>query len=115
MQVKFIVPLPPSSNHHILRNGKRYFRSAEYNTFLKEVKVLTMTLPKFGDKLISLYAGIHFKDRRRQDISNRVKCLEDALVIAGMLNDDRQVVKLVVERLENSNPAFIEIILESKD
>ena len=37
-------------------------------------------------------------DRRRWDIDNRVKALQDCLSLAGVLKDDRQVEILHVER-----------------
>lgn len=113
MQVKFTIPLAPTLNHHILRQGNRYFPSQEYKIFQQEVKYRTIRLDKFGSLPLEIYIGIHFKDNRRQDISNRIKCTEDALVKAGLFDDDRQVIKLRVERLESSNPPYMEIEIKS--
>jgi crossover junction endodeoxyribonuclease RusA len=43
---------------------------------------------------------IHFSDRRKQDLSNRIKVLEDALVQAGLMDDDSQINEIVVKRGE---------------
>jgi len=115
MQVKFTLPLAPTVNHYMLRQGNLYFPSKEYKIFQQEVKYRTIRLDKFGSLPLEIYIGIHFKDNRRQDISNRIKCTEDALVKAGLFDDDRQVIKLRVERLENSNPPYMEVEIKSLD
>jgi crossover junction endodeoxyribonuclease RusA len=55
---------------------------------------------------------LHFKDRRKSDIDNRIKSLLDALVQAGLFNDDSQVDELHVYRGEiiRQGKALIRII-----
>ena len=57
----------------------------------------------------SIFAGrvefsitYHTNSRRRWDIDNRVKALQDCLSLAGVIKDDSQVDKLIVERVFNS-------------
>ncbi len=113
MQVKFTLPLAPTLNHHILRQGNRYFPSQEYKIFQQEVKYRTLRLERFKALPLEIYIGIHFKDKRRQDIDNRVKPTFDALMKSGLFDDDSQIIKMTVERLENSNPPYMEIEIKS--
>ena len=47
----------------------------------------------------------HTHSRRRWDIDNRVKALQDCLSLAGVIKDDSQIDKLMVERIfELDNP-----------
>ncbi len=113
MQVKFILPLAPTVNHYMLRQGNLYFPSKEYNIFQQEVKYRTIRLERFKLLPLEVYIGIHFKDKRKQDIDNRVKPTFDALMKSGLFDDDSQIIKMIVERLENSNPPYMEVEIKS--
>ena len=41
---------------------------------------------------------LHPKDRRKQDIDNRIKALWDALADAGVIDNDEQIDVLMVQR-----------------
>jgi Holliday junction resolvase RusA-like endonuclease len=47
---------------------------------------------------ICLRAAFYQANNIRQDISNRIKALEDALMYAGAYHDDSQIDKLIIER-----------------
>jgi Holliday junction resolvase RusA-like endonuclease len=55
-------------------------------------QAIRAAFPWRGPVALSLY--VTFPDRRRCDVSNRIKCLEDALKIAGVYADDSQVIEL---------------------
>lgn len=55
--------------------------------------------PVFHGRL-KLEVIIHMRDRRKSDLSNRIKCLEDSLQAAGFFADDEQIDKLIMERGE---------------
>lgn len=42
----------------------------------------------------------HFKDKRRTDIDNYLKSLNDALCQAGLFDDDSQIDQILVKRGE---------------
>ena len=46
---------------------------------------------RFGDAKLEMTVTINFRDKRKADISNRIKALEDALVQAGLMDDDSQI------------------------
>lgn len=41
---------------------------------------------------------LYYRDRRRTDVDNRVKPLQDALTHAGAYRDDTQIDRIIVER-----------------
>lgn len=97
------LPLPPSTNR-IWRNVKgRTLLSEEARQYLDSVGLLI----KGAAQLIGWEAGpgqryrlaivLHFPDRRRTDISNRIKLLEDTAA-AALGFDDSAVDELYVVR-----------------
>lgn len=50
-------------------------------------------------------------DRRTRDLSNLLKCLEDALVDAGIIQDDGQIDGFRMRRQEIRRPGGVEVAL----
>lgn len=55
-------------------------------------------VPKLGNARLEMQVTLYPKDRRKQDIDNRIKALWDALTDAGVFNDDEQIDVLMVQR-----------------
>lgn len=93
MQTFFLeLPLPPTINSYYQFHGHRRFVGAKGLQFKKEVAHIVSQFPiRFGTARLELTATFHFKTKLRQDLSNRVKALEDALVQAGLFDDDSQI------------------------
>lgn len=47
---------------------------------------------------IELIVGMHPPDKRRRDVDNILKCLLDSLQHCGLIKDDSQITRLVVEK-----------------
>ena len=62
--------------------------------------VIENCVPKLGDKRLQMQVTLYPRDRRKQDIDNRIKALWDALTDAGVYNDDEQIDILIVQRGE---------------
>ena len=98
-ELNLILPLPPSVNSYWGFAGSRRFLTLAAREFKKEVAhIVSQQSVIFGDKRLSLTATLYFKDRRKSDIDNRIKSLLDALVQAGLFDDDSQVDELHVYR-----------------
>lgn len=94
------LPYPPSVNHsHINAHGRRFpnKKALAYKSAVAEY-VIDNRVPKLGDNRIELTITVCPPDRRRRDISNIIKILEDSLVDAGVFDDDEQVDVLLVQR-----------------
>lgn len=94
------LPLPPSVNSYWGFSGHRRFLTKEANSFKRAVAdyVLEYRVPKLAKARLEFTVTLHFKDRRANDIDNRVKALWDALVNANVFDDDSQIDILIVNR-----------------
>lgn len=94
--------LPPTVNHlyRTGRNGQRYKTRAGRTWQKGAADILRAAWrrePYAGD--VELRVDLIAADRRKWDIDNRVKAVQDCLQAAGVLKDDRQVQRLVLERV----------------
>jgi crossover junction endodeoxyribonuclease RusA len=62
--------------------------------------VAEFQVPKLGAARIEMQVTLYPKDRRKQDIDNRIKALWDALADAGVFDNDEQIDVLLVQRGE---------------
>ena len=100
MQEVFLtLPLPPTINSYWGFQGHRRFIAKEGQEFKATVNLIVKNQTiRFGSKRLVGAVELFFRDRRKSDISNRLKALEDALVAAGLMDDDSQIDMWVVKR-----------------
>lgn len=100
--VKLILPYPPTVNTYWRANGHRRFISKEGVAFTKEVSLIVKNSKSksFGDKRLAIQIMIHPRDKRRFDLDNLLKAILDALMKAGMYNDDSQIDYIEIARGE---------------
>jgi len=96
------LPLPPSINHYWGVHGHRRFVSKAGKLFKEQVSdyVAEYDVPKLGTARLEFQVTLYPKDRRKQDIDNRIKALWDALADAGVFDNDEQIDVLIVHRGE---------------
>lgn len=108
------LPYPPTVNNYKkigrtikTKSGKYYqqrINSYETKIFYYEVWVIVNNLnaikqiPVPLDKEISITVYLHPPDKRKRDIDNPIKVLLDSLVRAGLIKDDSQISRLLIER-----------------
>lgn len=95
-----ILPLSPTINHYYKRSrdGRLYISDAG-QAFRKEVMaaVERSRMPELKGR-VCLVVRVFPRNKRMQDISNRIKALEDALQMAGAFVNDEQIDDLQVTR-----------------
>ena len=96
------LPLPPSVNHYWGQHGHRRYVSKAGVAFKQQVAeyVIDYRVPKLGTARLAMTVVLFPKDRRKQDIDNRIKALWDALADAGVFDNDEQIDVLMVQRGE---------------
>lgn len=100
---RLILPFPPTLNHNVSRNGKRYFHDKNYDAFIQAVGMIwRVNKPKEWDpsRRFGVNVLLVYNSRRRYDVDNRVKPILDAFTKAGVWIDDSQVDSIYVERGE---------------
>ena len=96
------VPFPPTVNWMKVSEWAAHRQNKAYR---KEVWVAAhqLKIRKLRGRL-TLTVTLCAPDRRRYDLDNRVKSLQDALKWAGCYEDDSQIDELVVRRGHPCNP-----------
>lgn len=111
-----LLGLPPTVNHlyRTSRNGIRYktTQGKEWQNVTASIMAAAKANPKPYGGDVSLEIVFQTADRRRWDIDNRVKALQDCLAMAGVIEDDRQIQSLHVERQLWTQTATIVTVLE---
>ena len=95
------LPYPPSVNHYWRRVGPRTLISREGRTFRKNVcALLGGGRPRKppADGRIALAMDAFPPDRRRRDLDNLPKAVQDSLAHGGLYEDDSQIDLLIVRR-----------------
>ena len=75
----------------ISKAGKEF--KAQVSDYVVEYRV-----PKLGSARLEMQVILYPRDKRKQDIDNRIKALWDALGDAGVFDDDEQIDILMVSR-----------------
>lgn len=96
------LPLPPSINNYWGQAGHRRYVSKAGVAFKEAVSnyVAEYSVPKLGTARLEFQVTLYPKDKRKQDIDNRIKALWDALADAGVFDNDEQIDVLIVQRGE---------------
>lgn len=115
MIFEFELDLPPSSNHRlapiITRTGPGMVKTPAYRSWMiRAVQLLTEDRPRgwqpFDEPMV-MCVTIHFPDRRKRDIDNVLKPLNDVITQAKIWQDDSLVTLLIARRGAIAKPGRI--------
>ena len=111
------LPLPPSVNSYRTIFRGRMGISKAGREFKAKVSdyVIEYRVPKLGNARLEMKVILYPRDRRKQDIDNRIKALWDALTDAGVFDDDEQIDILHIERGEIKKGGGCMVFLEILD
>lgn len=102
--MRFVLPLPPTVNQywrHTVRAGRVWVYLSGKGRAYKTAVVRAIGRHHPTDKRLSVSVTLHFANKRKNDLDNRLKSLLDALAYAGVYVDDSQIDELRVIRGEN--------------
>lgn len=93
--------LPPTINHYYRRGYHSVYKTAEAREWQEEI-VSLMREQRSGQNsytgAVELEIIYQVQSRRKWDIDNRVKALQDCLELAGIIKNDNQIEILKVRR-----------------
>jgi crossover junction endodeoxyribonuclease RusA len=95
------LPWPPSVNHYWRTWRGRMLISRQGRAYRKRVGALLRAAgvtPQAGP--LAVHVELYPPDRRKRDVDNALKSLNDALQAGGAFHDDAQIVWLLVEKAE---------------
>lgn len=95
------LPMPPTTNNLFASAGKRRFRSAEYEAWIKEAghRLNIQRPPLMAGKVMLLLEVEEPKTAHRQDVANREKAVVDLLVKHRVIQgDDQRFVRQITLR-----------------
>ena len=95
------LPFPPTINHYYGVRGKARYIKAAGKEFRKLVAdEVAVTGADTFDGAVQLVIRVFPPDRRKRDLDNLLKALQDALTHAGVWNDDSQIEDLHITKGE---------------
>jgi len=100
--ISVVLPYPPSVNSYWKANGHRRYISPEGQAFTQEVSLIVKNsrAKTFGNKRLAINICIHPRSKRKFDLDNTLKAILDALMKAGMYDDDSQIDFIEIARGE---------------
>lgn len=101
MQIEGSIKLKPLSNNRMWQ-GRR-FKTPEYLAYEKELSYLLKGPKIHGNYKMTIN---FFLKTFRTDLSNLIKPLEDCFVKAGLIEDDRYCVELVLTKTKSKEDRF---------
>lgn len=108
--IRYELPFPPSTNNLFENASKGRRRSPRYNAWRETAgKLLMMQGRKHVRGCVALAVDLVKPDRRKRDLSNTLKAIEDLLVDMQVIEDDSLIQALSVQWVESGVPCVVTI------
>lgn len=113
LSAEFDLPWPPSVNRYYRHVGPRVLISRDGRKYrMMVVSRLGGLHPKMAGGL-AFTAECYPPDRRRRDLDNLLKSLQDSIVHAGVMGDDSQIKLLRLEMKEPIPEGLVHVRIET--
>jgi crossover junction endodeoxyribonuclease RusA len=95
------IPYPPSGNHMWKHARGKHYLTKEAVAYYSQVAwvIKSSGLAMGLDCRLEVEVDIYPPDKRKRDLSNVIKVVEDACTKAGLWVDDSQIDRLVLQRM----------------
>ena len=95
--------------------GKRKFLKKEAHEFRRIVQEAAIEANAKISGRLAIFIALYAPTKRKYDIDNRVKAIQDALEFAGVFLDDEQIDFLFVVRREPVKGGLCKVLLVEND
>jgi Holliday junction resolvase RusA-like endonuclease len=113
--IRYELPYPPTTNNLFANAGNRRVKSKAYKAWSDAAGY---SIIEQGRKRIhghvTLSIALVKPDKRRRDLSNGIKAIEDLLVSMGVIDDDSLVQRISVQWVPDGAPCCV-IIQEAAE
>lgn len=115
--ISLTLPMPPTVNHAygVRRGGGKFIKPAGVKFRQDVAEIVAAAGHKTLEGRVTLFAAIHPADRRRQDLDNRSKLLQDALTHAGVWLDDEQIDELHLVRGAVIKGGLVKVVITERE
>lgn len=115
--IALTLPMPPTVNHAygVRRGGGKFIKPAGVQFRQDVADIVAEAGHQTMAGRVSLFAVIHPADKRRQDLDNRAKALQDALTHAGVWLDDNQIDELHLVRGAVIKGGLVKVVITEKE
>ena len=107
------LPFPPSTNHsHSFGGGRRFLdkRTKQFREKVQEIVIEQKPTKQFGR--LAMFIALYPPDKRKRDIGNYEKQTTDALMNAGVFDDDEQIDLITIVREEVIKGGMCVVVLQ---
>jgi len=113
----FFLPWPPSNNTYYRRVGNKTLISKKGREYKKAVldHCVKFGVKPFGDSKLIVNITAYYPDRRRRDLDNLLKAPLDAMMKAGVFEDDSQVESLSIKKSHQEKPGMIYVDIKTME
>jgi crossover junction endodeoxyribonuclease RusA len=113
--IKLTLPFPPSINHAYGYAGKRKYLKKEGHAFrLATTEAAIEAQAKISGRL-AIFIALYPPTKRKFDIDNRIKAVQDALQLAGVFLDDEQIDTIICVRRNVIKGGMCKVVLCAND
>lgn len=113
--IKLTLPFPPTLNHMWGYAGKRKYLKKEAHEFRAKVTEAAIEAKAKISGRLAIFIALYPSSRRKFDIDNRIKAVQDALQIAGVFLDDEQIDFIWVVRRPVIQGGMCKVVLVEYD
>jgi crossover junction endodeoxyribonuclease RusA len=112
--IMLYLPYPPSGNHMWKHAGGKHYLTKQAMAYYSQVAyvIAQAGMAMNLEDRLHVEVDVYPPDKRRRDLSNVIKVLEDACTKAGLWQDDSQIDSLVIKRMAVMKGGAIGLRLE---
>lgn len=111
MAVSLHLPFPPSANTYYRRGPKSTYLSKSGIAYKAAVSDAVAMSGYKLDGRIDLFVALSSPTKRKYDLDNRIKPLQDAMQDAGLYADDEQIDRITVVRHPPTKGGYAKVVM----